>query len=53
MIIETSDDVAGFSVPWTSQVMVWIMLLPTIGLMLFWNQIQNFTISSVKLFLGS
>jgi NADH-quinone oxidoreductase subunit N len=53
MIIETSDDVARFSVPWTSQVMVWIMLLPTIGLMLFWSQIQNLTISSVKLFLGS
>jgi hypothetical protein len=33
--------------------MVWIMLLPTAGLMIFWNRIQELTSASMKLFLGS
>ena len=53
MIIETNEDTARFPLPWTSHVMVWIMLLPTIGLMLFWAQIQRLTVYSIKLFLGS
>jgi NADH-quinone oxidoreductase subunit N len=51
MIIDSSDDVIRFSIPWTSHAMVWIMLLPTIGLMLFWGQIHQLTIDSLKLFL--
>jgi NADH-quinone oxidoreductase subunit N len=52
MIIEANEDTARFPIPWTSHVMVWIMLLPTIGLMLFWGQIQQLTVNSVKLFVG-
>jgi NADH-quinone oxidoreductase subunit N len=52
MIIEPNDDVSRIQIPWTSHVMVWIMLLPTAGLALFWNQIERLTINSLKLFLG-
>jgi NADH-quinone oxidoreductase subunit N len=53
MIIDDSDDVVRFSIPWTSHAMVWIMLLPTVGMMLFWDRIQQLTMNSLKLFLGS
>jgi NADH-quinone oxidoreductase subunit N len=53
MIIEDADDASRMRIPWTSHVLVWIMLLPTVGLMLFWNQIQRWTLYSMKLFLGS
>jgi NADH-quinone oxidoreductase subunit N len=52
MIIEPNDDSGRIMVPWTSHVMVWIMLLPTVGLMLFWSQVEQLTINSLKLFLG-
>jgi NADH-quinone oxidoreductase subunit N len=52
MIIESNDDMSKIQMPWTSHVMVWIMLLPTVGLMLFWGQIQRLTIASMKLFQG-
>ncbi len=52
MIIETNEDTARFQIPWTSHVMVWIMLLPTVGLVLFWGRIQQATVNSIKLFLG-
>jgi NADH-quinone oxidoreductase subunit N len=52
MIIETNEDTSIIQIPWTSHVMVWIMLLPTVGLMLFWGRIQQLTIGSIKLFLG-
>jgi NADH-quinone oxidoreductase subunit N len=52
MIIESSDDMSRIRIPWFSHVVVWILLLPTIGMMLFWNWIQQFAISSMKLFLG-
>ncbi len=53
MIIEGNADMAKFSIPWASQALVWLMLLPTVGMMLFWNQIQLLTINSIKLFLGT
>jgi NADH-quinone oxidoreductase subunit N len=53
MIIEGSDDNARLRVSWLSHIMVWIMLIPTVSMMLFWSQIQKWTISSAKLFLGS
>jgi NADH-quinone oxidoreductase subunit N len=52
MIIETNEDMARMQIPWTSHVMVWLMLLPTAGLMLFWGSIERLTINSLKLFLG-
>jgi NADH-quinone oxidoreductase subunit N len=53
MVIESNDDMTRISVPWTCHVMVWIMLLPTVGMMLFWGPIQQLTLNSMKLFLGS
>jgi NADH-quinone oxidoreductase subunit N len=53
MIIEASDDTARMPIPWTSHVMVWLMLIPTVGLMLFWSRVQQLTVASLKLFLGS
>jgi NADH-quinone oxidoreductase subunit N len=52
MIIEPNDDMTRIPIPWTSHVLVWIMLLPTAGLVLFWSQIEKLTINSMKLFLG-
>ncbi|NLT65562.1 MAG: NADH-quinone oxidoreductase subunit N [Acidobacteria bacterium] len=52
MIIEPGRETSLIPLPWTSHVMVWIMLLPTVGLMLFWNDIQQLTMSSLRLFLG-
>ena len=52
MIIEPNEDTARIQLPWTSHVLVWIMLLPTVGLMLFWSPIQQLTIHSLKLFMG-
>jgi NADH-quinone oxidoreductase subunit N len=52
MIIETAEDNSRMQIPWTGQVLVWIMLLPTAGLVLFWGRIEKLTIHSLKLFLG-
>jgi NADH-quinone oxidoreductase subunit N len=53
MLIDEGEDTARFSIPWTSYILVWIMLLPTIGMMLFWNQIQQLAANSLGLFPGS
>lgn len=52
MIIESNEDMTRIRIPIISHIMVWILLLPTIGMMLFWSRIQQLTISSLKLFLG-
>jgi len=53
MLIDEGEDSARFAISWTSYILVWIMLLPTIGMMLFWNQIQQLTVNSLGLFPGS
>ena len=53
MLIDTGEGIARFSVPWTSTIMVWIMLLPTVGIMFFWNEIQQLTVYSLGLFPGN
>jgi NADH-quinone oxidoreductase subunit N len=52
MIIEPGEDMSKIQIPWTSHIMVWIMLLPTAGLMIFWEQVQKLTLNSLKLFMG-
>lgn len=53
MILESPEKTAlPFSMPWTSHAMVWLMLLPTAGLALFWSQIEKWTVYSIGLFLG-
>lgn len=53
MIIEGSENTTAIRLPWTSHVMVWIMLLPTAGMMIFWNRIQVLTSASMRFFLGT
>ncbi len=53
MIIDSGEDATTVRIPWTSHVLVWIMLLPTAGLIIFWNRVQELTSASLKLFLGS
>jgi NADH-quinone oxidoreductase subunit N len=55
MIIEAEADGGAGDVirlSWSSQILLWIMLLPTAGLMFFWDRIQTLTSSSVQLFFG-
>ncbi len=53
MIIESAEDTSAMRVPWTGQALVWVMLLPTVGLMVFWDRVQQLTRDSMRLFLGS
>ena len=52
MIIETSGNTTRLSVSLANCVLVWLMVLPTIGLMLFWSSIEEWTLSSATLLLG-
>lgn len=55
MVIEPGEGGASdglIRLSWTSQLLVWIMLLPTAGLMFFWDRVQQLTNASMKLFLG-
>ncbi len=52
MIIEAGEDATRIRMPFLSHVMVWILLVPTAGLMLFWNEVQSLAVSSLKMFLG-
>jgi len=52
MIIEGGDEGAGFKLAATSRALVWIMLLPTVGMVLFWDRIQALTGRSWKFFIG-
>jgi NADH-quinone oxidoreductase subunit N len=53
MIIDGSEDTVEFSISWAGHILIWIMLLPTVGMMLFWDRIQQLSAYSVKFFLGS
>jgi NADH-quinone oxidoreductase subunit N len=53
MVIDPNDNMARFSIPWSTQIMVWVMLLPTLGMMLFWSRIQQLTALSVRFLIGS
>jgi NADH-quinone oxidoreductase subunit N len=53
MIIDEEPEgfqAARFSLSFTSHILMWAMLLPTAGLMIFWDRIQQITESSVTLF---
>jgi NADH-quinone oxidoreductase subunit N len=53
MIIEEGEEGGRIRLTPASQTLVWIMLLPTVGLMLFWERVQQLTGYSWKFFLGS
>jgi NADH-quinone oxidoreductase subunit N len=53
MIIEPEAEGAAldpYTLSWVSRLLVWILLLPTAGLMLFWDRIQQLTLQSMQLF---
>jgi len=55
MIIDAEDEGAKLDrvrLSAAGHILVWGMLLPTAGLMLFWDQIQQFTQRSMTLFFG-
>jgi hypothetical protein len=52
MIIEEGGDLSPIRLSWSSHALVWVMLLPTVGLMLFWDRIQKLTSDSMRLFVG-
>jgi len=53
MIIEGNEDESPIPVPWTSRALLWLMLLPTAGLMVVWDRIQQLTSASMRMFFGS
>ncbi len=53
MVIDGGDETSPVHASWDSTALIWVMLIPTVGLMLFWDQIQRITSSSVGLFLGN
>jgi NADH-quinone oxidoreductase subunit N len=52
MIIEESPETARMSLPLTSRILLWLMVLPTAGLMVFWSGFEKLTQASVNLFMG-
>jgi NADH:ubiquinone oxidoreductase subunit 2 (subunit N) len=53
MVIDPADaggDEERIQLSWASSILLWVMLIPTAGLMLFWDRIQQLTLSSMKLF---
>ena len=52
MVIDAGDDTSPVLASWDSTILIWIMMIPTVGLMFFWNQVQRITSGSVALFLG-
>jgi NADH-quinone oxidoreductase subunit N len=53
MIIEPGAETGRFQLSWTTQALMWIMLLPTAGMMIFWDRVQKLTADSMSLFLGT
>jgi NADH-quinone oxidoreductase subunit N len=54
MVIEEGEgDLRAIRVSWANQALLWVMLVPTAGLMLVWDSVQRLTGSSVSFFLGS
>jgi NADH:ubiquinone oxidoreductase subunit 2 (subunit N) len=54
MVIEEGDgDLHAIPVSWANQALLWVMLIPTAGLMLIWDSVQRLTGSSVSFFIGS
>ncbi len=52
MVIEGEAEAMKLRVSWASQALVWVMLLPTVGLMLIWDRVQQLTSESMKFLLG-
>jgi NADH-quinone oxidoreductase subunit N len=53
MVIDDGEETSPVRASWDSAALIWVMLIPTVGLMLFWDQVQRITLGSVGLFLGN
>jgi NADH-quinone oxidoreductase subunit N len=53
MIIDTDQEGGTVKASRAGQAMIWLMLLPTAGLAIFWGPIHEVTASSIQLFLGN
>jgi NADH-quinone oxidoreductase subunit N len=53
MIIDEGQERTRLPLSPVGAALVWLMLLPTAGLMLFWDRVQQLTRDSVRLFFGS
>lgn len=52
MIIEEGADTGTLQISWVNHILIWVMLLPTAGLVLFWNRVQALTRDSMQIFFG-
>jgi NADH-quinone oxidoreductase subunit N len=53
MIIDEGSDTSTLRLSRANQALTWAMLLPTAGLMLFWDRVQALTRDSMRMFFGS
>ena len=53
MVIDGGEETSPVHASWDSTALIWVMLIPTVGLMLFWDQVRKITSGSVGLFLGN
>jgi NADH:ubiquinone oxidoreductase subunit 2 (subunit N) len=53
MVIEDAPEGAGaMPVSWANSILLWIMLVPTVGLMLVWDSVQRLTSNSLTFLSG-
>ncbi len=55
MIIDPAPegtDTGAIRLSWTGHALIWLMLLPTAGLMLIWDRVQRITTDSLRMFFG-
>jgi NADH-quinone oxidoreductase subunit N len=52
MIIDEGSETGPLRISWANHVLVWAMLLPTAGLVIFWDRVQALTRDSMSIFFG-
>jgi NADH-quinone oxidoreductase subunit N len=53
MIIDEGAETGALRISWANHLLVWAMLLPTAGLVVFWDRVQALTRDSMSIFFGS
>jgi NADH:ubiquinone oxidoreductase subunit 2 (subunit N) len=49
MLFEGRGDERPLRLSWATEALVWAMLIPTVGLMIFWDRIQRLTTDSLRM----
>jgi NADH-quinone oxidoreductase subunit N len=52
MIVEGGEEVTRLHLSLANTILVWVMLVPTVGLMLIWDHIQRWTSESMRFIIG-